>query len=166
VFVRVPVVYDAFPDNKGVPPVKAEYQSIVAPVDAVAVTVEVLPLQIVLLLVDVIVGTGLTVTMTAVLELLRQPIVIFLASAKYVVVDDRVPVVYEEFPDNKGVPPVKAEYQSIVAPVDAVAVIVAELPLQIVLILVDVTVGNGLTATMTAVRELLTHPVVIFLGSA
>jgi hypothetical protein len=78
----------------------------------------------------------------------------------------RVPVVYDAFPDNKGVPPVKAEYQSIVAPVDAVADIVAELPLQIVLLLVDVTVGKGLTATMTAVRELLIHPVGIFLGSA
>jgi hypothetical protein len=78
----------------------------------------------------------------------------------------RVPVVYDELPKRIGVPPVMLEYQSTVAPVDPVAVIVAVLPLQMVILFAEVIVGNGLTVTMIAVLELLTHPVVIFLASA
>ena len=77
-----------------------------------------------------------------------------------------VPVVYVLLDDKSREPSVEAEYQSIVLPVEPVAVIVAELPLQIVSLPVDVIVGNGLTVTITTFLVKLTHPVEIFLASA
>ena len=64
-----------------------------------------------------------------------------------------------------GVPPVSVEYQSIVAPLDAVAVIVAVFPLHIVVLPTEVTEGNGLTVTMTALLDEFKHPVDVFLAS-
>ena len=79
---------------------------------------------------------------------------------------DKVPVVKDELPESSGVPPVCIEYQSILAPVDAVAEIVAVFPLHIVALFVDITVGNKLTVTVTALLDALKHPVDIFLASA
>ena len=79
---------------------------------------------------------------------------------------DSVPVVKDELPESSGVPPVCVEYQSIEAPLDGVAETVAVFPLQIVALFVEVTDGKVLTVTMTALLELLTHPVDVFLASA
>ena len=62
-------------------------------------------------------------------------------------------------------PPVIAKYQSIVAPLDAVAESIAVFPLHIVALLSEVIEGNGLTETITALLDELKHPVVKFLAS-
>ena len=79
---------------------------------------------------------------------------------------DSVPVVKDELPMSIGVPPFCVGYQSIVPPIEAVAEIVEVFPLQIVALFVEVTDGKVLTVTMTALLELLTHPVDVFLASA
>ena len=79
---------------------------------------------------------------------------------------DKVPVVKDELPESRGVPPVCIEYQSIVASDDAVAEIVAVFPLQIVELPTEVTVGKAMTVAMTALRDGLKHPEDIFLASA
>ena len=69
-----------FPFNNKVPPVDAEYQSIVSPVPGVAVIVtEPVPQR---LLLPAVGATGLLiVAVTAVLVAARQPVVVFLACA-------------------------------------------------------------------------------------
>ena len=79
---------------------------------------------------------------------------------------DKVPVVKDELPMSIGVPPFCVGYQSIVASDDAVEEIVAVFPLHIVVLFVDITVGNGLTVTVTALLDMFKHPVDIFLASA
>ena len=61
------------------------------------------------------------VAVTAVLAIEIQPLLIFLACAKYVVLLLSDGVVYEVDPLTSNVPPVGALYQSIVSPVPAVA---------------------------------------------
>ena len=79
---------------------------------------------------------------------------------------DKVPVVKDVLPESRGIPPVCIEYQSIVAPDEAVAEIIAVFSLHIEVLFVDITKGKGLIVTMTALRDELKHPDKVFLASA
>ena len=70
------------------------------------------------------------------------------------------------FPFNNKVPPVDAEYQSIVSPVPGVAVIVTEPVPQRLLLPAAGAAGSGFTVAVTAVLVAETQPVVVFLASA
>jgi hypothetical protein len=83
-----------------------------------------------------------------------------------VVVEDRVGVEKLLVFELSAVPPVAAAYQSVVAPLLAVALRV-RLPLPQMLAGVEaVTVGKALTVATTAVRADDTQPVVVFRASA
>ena len=75
------MVYDAEPDNKDVPPLEAEYQSMVSPAPAVAEIVTVPAPQRDALPADGADGTAFTVAVTAVLLPDIHPVVLFLDSA-------------------------------------------------------------------------------------
>jgi hypothetical protein len=159
-------VVNGVPDPSNVPPVAASYQSIIVPAtdDAEIETVPGPHLEPTTGVVG-LAGTALTVAVTDVLVVEIHPVVELRAWAKYCVVPVIDGVVKDVLPESKSVPPVAAEYQSIVSPAPGVAEIVTVpvpqrdpgVPLG--------DAGKGLIVAVTGVL-VDTHPVEVFRVSA
>lgn len=140
-----------------VPPQLPVYQSIACPEGTVAESVDEAPLQMVAGAAAGLVGalgSALTVTETLAQEALTQPVVVFRARPKYVVVE--VGLTPSEVPLPTSVPPQLPVYQSIVWPAGTLAESVDVAPLQIVAGVADGLVGalgSELTVTVTLAHD-------------
>jgi hypothetical protein len=138
------------------PPVEAAYQ-LTVPAEGVAARATVPVLHRLAGVLPLIVGRGVTVATTAVLEVLAHPFAV--ASAWYVVVEE-IEGVLKVVPVPSTDPPLDTAYQFTV-PADAVAssetVPAAQRPSGEVLVIV----GIALTVAVTAVLEALVQPLAV-----
>jgi len=145
------------PVPTAVPPQLTVYQSTACPAGTVAESVDEEPLQIVDGVAAGLVGAigkELTVTETLAHEVLTQPVVVFRARPKYVVVE--VGLTPSEVPLPTSVPPQLPVYQSTVWPAETLAESVEVAPLQIVEGVADGLVGvlgSELTVTVALAHD-------------
>ncbi|MBK8269632.1 MAG: hypothetical protein IPK83_15560 [Planctomycetes bacterium] len=158
------------PPETSVPPQLPVYQSTVTPPGTVADSDEEAPAQmdggvaVGLVGVD---GSKLTVTVTLAHAVLTQPLVVFLARAKYVVVE--AGETEGLAPPETSVPPQLPVYQSTVTPPGTLADNDDDAPAHIdkgVAVGLVGVAGNELTVTVTLAHAALTQPLVVFLARA